>query len=271
MEDWVRHTGFTEPGGHAPAIAALTSDPKSLLSVVRGLLIHSDFLPIYGLQEEDFSHVSRQTLSLEQRLDQVLETDNRPLSMARTFTSRGVGTCRDYAVMTCGMLRSKSVPARVRCGFAKYFVAGRFEDHWICEYWRRNDRRWARADAQLDERHQQHLDISFDTSDLPAEEFLTAAEAWRIHRDVGKPAELFGHGDATGEWFMGVNLARDYLALHNQETSPWDTWRVEPAKSRKLNSSNREVCDEIASRIVAVDQQSLAIDDMLDVIPFWLR
>ena len=49
------------------------------------------------------------------------------------------------------MLRHRRIPARLRCGFAAYFDRGRWEDHWICEYWRPAEGRWCRVDAQLDE------------------------------------------------------------------------------------------------------------------------
>ena len=42
---------------------------------------------------------------------------------------------------------------------------------------------------------------------------------------MGQAAALFGHGDGTGEWFVRVNLARDWLSLGKREVSPWDTWR----------------------------------------------
>ena len=60
-----------------------------------------------------------------------------------------------------------AVPARVRCGFAAYFSQGTYEDHWVCEYWKPEEERWAQADSQLDERHRTALSVDFDIADLP--------------------------------------------------------------------------------------------------------
>jgi len=56
------------------------------------------------------------------------------------------------------------LPARARCGFGTYFWRGRFEDHWICEYW--TGARWARVDAQLDEVQRRVLGIDFAMGNL---------------------------------------------------------------------------------------------------------
>ena len=270
MEAFAEHGTMTSPGKHAHAIDALPSDISSLLNSVRGLFVHSDFLDIYGLVEsEHFSH-SRETLPLEKRLDQVFQRSSQPLTIARPVNCREVGTCRDYAVMACGMLRQKSVPARVRCGFGRYFSPGRFEDHWICEYWRANEKRWARADAQLDARHCDHLGITFDTSDIPDGEFVTANEAWDLIRNQSVAPELFGHGDAVGAWFVWVNLARDYLSLRGQETSPWDEWRTAIGREPEFNTIHQVSCDSIAEYIRSLEQRRLVKDSLPDFQPFWL-
>src|SRR5690606_26618369 len=111
-----------------------------------------------------------------------------------------VGTCRDFALMLCAMLRHRGVPARVRCGFADYFSSNGREDHWICEYRPAGEGRWALADPQLDVPHRAHLGIDFDTADMPRARFMTAPEAWRACR-AGAGAEGFGHGEARGWWF----------------------------------------------------------------------
>lgn len=268
MNAFVPHRPFTEPGRHADAVRALPRDIGSLLVVIRGLLVHCDYMSLYGLKEADVS--SRETLPVERRLDWLLEADARPLSVARPPDRRAIGTCRDYALLTCGMLRSHAVPARVRCGFARYFTPGRFDDHWICEYWRVDDGRWARADAQLDEKHREHLRIEFDASDLPAGEFVTADEAWREHREGNVPPDAFGHGADAGEWFLRVNLARDYLALRDQVTSPWDTWRDASGKGHRLSPADRATCDAVASCIAAADNRAGVGDLPFALSPFWM-
>jgi hypothetical protein len=87
------------------------------------------------------------------------------------------------------MLRANGVPARSRCGFGAYFNPPKFEDHWVCEYWDAERRRWALADAQLDAVWCEKISVSFEACDVPREQFLTAADAWRRYRH-GEPADV---------------------------------------------------------------------------------
>lgn len=270
METFSEQGKLTSPGRHASALDALPDYVASLMAAVRGLFVHGDFLDIYGVGHSDFSSCSRETIALENRLDRVFRSSNQQLATPRPVNRREVGTCRDYALMACGMLRHKSVRARVRCGFARYFSPGRYEDHWICEYWRADDKRWGRADAQLDGAHCDHLGIAFNTCDLPDGEFVTANEAWELVRHKAVAANLFGHGEAAGEWFLWVNLARDCLSLHGQETSPWDSWRMAIGRKPEIDAADRAACDRIAEGIRLLEQQQDAAVLTPHLQPFWL-
>jgi hypothetical protein len=265
---YINHGGLTTPGNHAAAIEALPDGIEPLLESVRGLFVHVDSLKIYGLDEMDFSRQPRATLSVSKRLDRVFEKSDEPLGTARSIDIRELGTCRDYALLTCAMLRQKHIPARVRCGFARYFSPGRYEDHWICEYWQTAEQRWVRVDAQLDTEHCRALSIMFKTSDLPVGEFLTAKEAWELVRRKLFPAALFGHGKDAGEWFIWVNLARDFLSLKGHEISDWDTWRAVAELRPMLTDANRVHCDGLALAIGEVELNRNAPAPRPE--PFWV-
>jgi Transglutaminase-like superfamily len=246
------HGALSDPGVNVQAVDALPDDLGALAGVVRGLLIHGGWLHLYGLGPGDLSTVSRETLPVARRLQAMLAAG--PLAPARPAARRAPATCRDYALMLCAFLRQKAMPARVRCGFARYFERGRHEDHWVCEYWNAEQGRWALADAQLDEAHCAHLQIRFDTLDLPGDQFVFAAEAWRRCRDGVAAADSFGHGsEGTGAWFLRVNLVRDLLSLDKREVSAWDGWRAAPAESRDVDSAARAWCDEVAAMLSDVD------------------
>jgi hypothetical protein len=257
------HGTFSDPGPHGPAIAALDDGIAALTQTVRGLFVHDAYLALHGLDET--TDVSRETLPVAERLTQILERDGRPLSEPRAPADHAVGTCRDYALMLCAFLREKGVPARVRCGFASYFTPGRFEDHWVCEY-RREGGDWTLADAQLDEAHRAHLGIAFDTLDLPAGAFVTADEAWRQWRWGAIDASDYGHGDATGAWFLRVNLVRDFLALGKQIVSLWDGWRDVPEAAREVDAQAFQACDELAAVVALVDQR---LDEVAEPPAAW--
>ena len=99
------------------------------------------------------------------------------------------------------------------------------------------------ADAQLDEAHIAHLAIDFDPDALPAGQFVYPWQVWEDHR--GRLNE-FGHGDATGLWFLRVNLARDLLALTGNEVSDWDSWRGQTATDKLDTPDARAHCAELA-------------------------
>lgn len=233
------HGSLTDPGRFAPEIAALPRDLAALCAFIQGIVIHADWATAYGVTAE----LSRQTLPVARRMEMAAAAGGRDLPPER----RTPGTCRDFALMTCSALRERGVPARVRCGFATYFAANPFEDHWVCEYWRESERRWARADAQLDALHRERLRIAFDPTDLPADVFLNAGEAWTTWREGGAEDTAFGHGPATGGWFLRVNLMRDLLALHKQETSDWDSWRSIADHEKALDDVALAEGDRVAS------------------------
>ena len=269
MREFTLHSEMTAPGRHAAAIRTLPGDVASLLATVQGLFVHGDALAIYGLEQAACDAAWRGTLPVEERLDAMSETCRQSPFSPRPVSNRAVVTCRDYAVMLCALLREKAIPARVRCGFAGYLSPGRHEDHWICEYWNPADRRWARADAQLDDRHRAQLSIDFDPADLPEGAFLTAKTAWQLVRLGHVDASVFGHGQAVGEWFLRVNLVRDCLALLGTERSPWDTWRQAPTESRQLDEPGRRICDDIANAIERLEQGRPIEPEALTLQPFW--
>jgi hypothetical protein len=248
------HGALSDPGPHVLAVDALPDDVGALVGVVRGLLVHMEWLHLYGLKPGDVSTASRETLPVAQKLDAILSTAAEPLSHARSPARRAPATCRDYALMLCAFLRQKTIPARVRCGFARYFERGRNEDHWVCEYWKADDGRWALADAQLDDAHRAHLQIGFDTLDVPGDQFVFAADAWGRCRAGLAAADKFGHGPAAGAWFLRVNLVRDLLALGKREVSAWDAWRAAPAESRHVDAATGAWCDEVAPLLCDVDR-----------------
>lgn len=236
---------MSDPGSGHPGFDELPSDVGALCRVVQGVLIHSDWIAAYGVSEAQFRTVSRETLPLAARLKQIGDAGAGALTAERLADKRAVGTCRDYALMLCGMLRQQGVAARVRCGFAAYFRKG-WEDHWICEYW--CDGRWRQADAQLDTVIAPRLGIAFDLADLPADMFLSAGEAWRRCRSGEADPATFGHGEAaSGLWFVRVNVMRDHHSLNDREISDWDTWRQATAGHRVLSEAECAEADRLAA------------------------
>lgn len=245
---WLKQSPMSEPGSGAALYAALPHDIGGLCRAIEGVLIHADWATAYGLPGDHFGPEARTTLPIAERLTQIAGADPRPLSLERPIAGKAPGTCRDYALMLCSVLRHREVPARVRCGFAAYFKNEPWEDHWICEYWQANEGRWVRVDAQLDDLQRRHLGVRFDTTDLPPALFVTAGEAWRLCRSGAASAHDFGHGASKGLWFVRVNVVRDHYALNDSEVSPWDAWRQAGPAHQVVPAAEQAAIDALAAR-----------------------
>jgi hypothetical protein len=245
VDRWTGHSRMSDPANHAGRVAALPSDVSALNRVVQGLLIHSDWLSAYEVDQRRVRANSRKTLPVADRLADILEDDPRPLHVARLPRRRSVGTCRDFSLMACSFLRAKGVPSRIRCGFASYFGDG-WEDHWLCEFWDGAAQAWRLSDPQIDEVMRARLRIEFDPANVPRTSFLTAGEAWMECRAGRSDPRRFGHGEATGFWFLKVNVLRDHYVLNGRETSAWDEWRSTPSASRLLKDPDIALLDCLA-------------------------
>jgi hypothetical protein len=242
---WLLHSPLTDPAGLAALVERLPGEVAALNRVVQGLIVHCEWLEHYADDSSAFGNVRRATLPVKERLAALIERDRRELGESRIPTQREVGTCRDFALMTCAFLRAKGTAARVRCGFASYFGEG-WEDHWVCEYWNSREARWCLNDAQLDEVTKVACNVTFDASHVPRDVFLTAGQAWLRCRAGNDDPNHYGHGSVRGIWFMSVNLVRDAFAVNNRETSAWDRWREAPSELRTVSQQELTTLDKLA-------------------------
>jgi hypothetical protein len=222
------HGEASEPGPYLEALSGLPGDIKHLCGIVQGLVVHPAWISEYGV-EIPRSRVlaEQQSRTVVEMLDTILELDPGPLTKARPPGLRIVGTCRNFSLLLCSILRARGVPARLRCGFAPYFSKDRFEDHWICEYWSEVDKYWVRVDPQLDAMQREALAIQFDSMDIPIDAYLYAGEIWVMCRRGRVEPELCGIYGLNGLGFIKGNIVRDILALNRIEAMPWDSgWGI---------------------------------------------
>ena len=228
---YASHGPMTDPGEASALIDPLPNDAAALSRVIQGLGIHDvvarDF---YGFEAPENRLAEIHLRPIAKRLARIMKLDDQPLHIARKPERRALQRCNSFALMLVTMLRAKGVPARSRCGFAAYFNPPNFEDHWVCEYWDAQDRRWRLADPQIDDVWRARLKIGCDTLDLPRTQFLTASDAWRRCRSGEADEQQFGISFAglRGLWFVAGSLVRDLAALNKMEMAPWDVWGAQP-------------------------------------------
>jgi hypothetical protein len=245
---------ITDPGEHADLFDGLPIEMSALCRAVQGLLLHIFWAERYGIrlpedrkQEVQLRHVARM-------LPRIREMDDRPLSVARPPERRLVGNCRDFSTLLCAILRHQGVPARARCGFGRYFTPGRYEDHWVCEYWNEETQRWVMVDAQLDELQRQVLGITFDPCDVPRDQFLPGGKGWQVCRAGQADPDCFGIFDMHGLWFVRGDMVRDLASLNKVELLPWDCWGLIEGEDKGLSEDDMALLDRVAALTLAGDE-----------------
>lgn len=242
---------YAEPGpltelapDQLTSIRALVAqrDPLALCRAAQGLLVSPLDAVAAGLSEQRL--VERDLRPARVLVQRAAELGGALLGDGpRPDVRRVVGTCRHYAVLATAFMRAAGVPARARCGFASYFVPGRFVDHWVVEHWTvehtvqhgagghgpGDGPRWIRTDPEYVDRP---TPGGASVEDLRTGEFLTGGEAWQLVRSgQADPADFGVFG--TSNWGPGEirgNAMRDLASvLRKVEMLPWDEWGPMPA------------------------------------------
>lgn len=214
--------------GSSSRLAELPTGPGELALLVRHLLIHREEAGRFGCAlPESRYRAEAETRYIADILDIVTRLDDAPLTAPRRPLDRFAGTCRDFALMHCALLRHTGTPARIRCGYATYFARGFHDDHWVTEYLD-PERGWVLIDPQVvpDPRIESAYDLDFDPLDVPRDRFLVAGESWRRCRSGEADPKTFGVSvlGLMGLWMVRANVVRDLAALNRAEVLPWDAW-----------------------------------------------
>jgi hypothetical protein len=240
-------------GRHAGLVPALPADPEALSAIVRGLLLHNNTAKLQGLSfpAERMAHM--QVVGAEGILDNVFSLDPAPLGVERPVGRKMVGYCYHFALLHCALLRATGTPARIRCGFASYFVPQRWIDHWVTEYWDGDG--WRRTDSQIGRR------------DLTSDDFQDSPIAWERCRDGAAAPDAYGNGELWGWDELRGSLINDVAALNKVEVSGWywcDRLKVEP-----LDQPHDELDTplDVLSRLAATAESPEAVRECFDRYP----
>lgn len=261
------HDLFTDPGDHAHLYDNLPDDVAALRDVVQGIQVHVFWLERYEvtLSEERKSTVGLRTMA--QKLPAIMALADQPLTEQRPIEQRLVGNCRDFSLLLCSLLRHKGIPARARCGFGVYFISDHFEDHWVCEYWNRDQNRWIMVDAQLDEFQCKQMKVPFDPMDVPRDQFITGGKAWQMYRNGEEDPNKFGIFEWHGINFIRGNLVRDFLALNNIVILPWDGWGTMQENDDDAAKVEIPFADRLAELTLAGDDSFAELRNVFEQDP----
>jgi hypothetical protein len=254
ITDFYRQPGpISDLGHYRDLVPGLPADAEALGAIVRGLLVHNFAVKMQRLQLPAERMSQMQTVGAEAILDNVFSLDPSPLGLKRPAERRMVGFCYHFALLHCALLRATGTPARARCGFAGYFEAGRWIDHWVVEYW--DGDAWRLTDPQI------------GRSDLTGDNFQDGISAWNQCRAGASMPGLYGNGDLWGWDELRGSLINDVAALSKVEVPGWywcDVLKVDPLDQPhdELDASL-----DLLSRLAATAQSVKALKECLDLHP----
>lgn len=248
---------MTALGAQAAEFSAMPRDLAALCEVVQGVLIHQELAPfLYRVTLSEEQRRDAHIRPLAEMLARIRALDARPLTIAREPAHRLPSVCRHFSVMLCSILREQGIPARARCGFGAYFTPGKFEDHWVCEYWNAGQGRWILVDAQLDALQRKAFNIDLNPLDVPRDRFIIAGDAWQMCRAGRAEPNRFGLSfipGLNGLWFIAGNVLRDLASLNRMESLPWDVWGLMEMNDAGLSDEKKALLDRIASLTLGGD------------------
>ncbi|HEY0068824.1 MAG TPA: transglutaminase domain-containing protein [Chloroflexia bacterium] len=264
-----RQSDLTDPGRQAHLYTDLPFDVPGIVRVVRGLVGHFNVGKANGIDISEERRQEADTRRVELILGRIVELDGRPLVEGRSPEMRFVGCSRDYAVLLASMLRHRGLPARARCGFARYLGPEMHYGRWVCEYWREREQRWVMVDAQMsDEAERKQHPIHFDPLDVPHTQFLTAGKAWQMCRIWRADPRRFGqHRGDRGLGYVAAQLVRDLACLNKVEMLALDTWGLAHTAFDYLWDSDLRLLDRVARVTLAGNEAFSELRALYDLEP----
>jgi len=254
---YLGHGPMTAQGARFADLSAMPSDLGKLCDTIQGVLIHSDITAwLYDVKLPEARLNEKHIRPLAQTLTQIRELMAAPLTVRRQPKDRMAGVCWHFTLVLCATLRNQGIPARPRVGFGAYFNPGKFEDHWVGEYWHAAQQRWILVDAQLDAVQRNAFKVDFDPRDVPRDRFIIAGDAWQRCRSGRADPAAFGLSpiNLNGLWFIAGNILRDLAALNRMELLPWDVWGMMPRTDAELTAEKMALLDQLAALTMAGDE-----------------
>ncbi len=264
LDFYRKHSELSDPGRFAHHFDELPDSIEALCKIVQNVISHIFWIKEeenYGFTPKDVVERGRdpnQELNMrfiEEKLEAYYSFGETPLTEKREHIDRVIGNCRDFALLLVSMLRHKAIPARVRSGAAKYFFPddpNRFEDHYICEYWKEDEERWIMVDPQIDELQKKALKLEMNTFDIPYDKFLGAGRTWQEFRKGEIEPTRFGIFEWRGEMFVLNKLLMDLASLNKVEVLAWECWGI-CSKVINIKKLGYGIFDELAEKISKVN------------------
>jgi hypothetical protein len=226
-EHYLLFSTFTNPGLYKVLLAELPDDIRELGLLIRQNFVHRTTLAWGNTKSNEdlrFGDMNKMPWWRQPEDDNLTTTaamlaelyrrDERGLVVDRKVEDKLVLTCRYDSLLVASILKAKGIPARVRSGFAPYFIAGKSIDHWITQYWSDIEHRWVTIDVDGSISH----NGNFDAYDISENAFDWSAQAWLdVRQGKTAPDYFWNAGDFSGLMPIAWELFYDFHCLMNNE------------------------------------------------------
>ena len=272
LNHYLQFSTYTNPGCYVDFLKSLPDDISELGNLICHQVIHRvilkngntnansdkkygdmDKYPWYGLRCDD--DVLLTTLAM---VGELLRLDNRGFKKDRAVGDKIVVTCRYVSVLIASILKVKGIPTRCRSGFAPYLLPDISADHWINQYWSKEEKRWVNIDADgfFDR-------LSFSQFDIPDNKFDWAARTWLDIRLGKKDSNKFVY--AAGQRGLKAairSIFYDFHSLMNNEIS----YNFQPSyiagKFEQLTEKEFKEIDNLAKLLLEPDKNFKKLVDI---------
>lgn len=259
LEYYSVHGAITSPGPYKYFIEDFPRDIKELCKCINKLML-IDLLTAMGLIVVPKEHLHDSNIrAIQKKLKEIIHRDDSSILNLRCNEKLLLGNCRDLSLLMCSVLRNHRIPARLRSGFATFFVPKKYFDHWICEYWNELEKRWVRVDPWMSQIYYRReilppelfeglLSLNYNFHDVTNEYFITGGQAWINCREYGHNPKDYGTYEdfLKGTWFIRDNMIRDLLCLNKIEPLPWDCWGIMGRENSDIKEKELKILDNLA-------------------------
>lgn len=264
---------FTDLGFYKTFASELPDDIETLCKLLRNQIIH----PFDLMDEEeknnpysfygDMTKIPKTSLIYENDLfptaiammAELLRRDPK-FSIERKIEDKIHVCCRETSILLVAILKSKSIPARVRSGFthsvSEIDGAG---DHWIVEYYDESYKKWILVDPTMcyDQETLDYFEIDYSLTDMPRNKFIFAADAYLGIRNGKYKTEdiyCFSNPKTFGIKAAIAELFYDFHCLMNNEILFCQSPKYLNDNNYELTSEEYSELDKLAKLLLDPDK-----------------
>jgi len=222
--DYLTQSLYSDPGVNFDKLSIFPADIGFITQAIHHLFLHYADLHLFCVSVDFERYREMNHRYLDKMLTCLFILDNRSLLVPRNPLNRMMGICRDSALLCCSILRSMGFSARLRAGYVPYFISGLYLDTVIVEFFDNKMERWRMVDTRTSQKQIDHyrLPITFDLTDLPNDQFISAADAWLLCLSGESDPARFGSRNVRGMQVIANHMVRDLAFLNKSELLVWD-------------------------------------------------